>query len=263
MGKVTPRVVMLSLGASVLLLGGVCFADGDDGKAATPVAVLRSKGLRLAQRRYILDEAGALTKFMEANAAFASFLRTMALRNAMLENDAAIFANEQRLTELRNANAELRIGMDALDARNSFRHMDRWNYDDRTTHQQANATSLQNRSEVLKLEGDSRQRRSLQPKQKDRESIQSDFERLSSDCQSQLNDLTEVMNPIAGKYRELAADKDVKDALAALNRATKGNLKLGPSDRFRDAHKSLQVTKKALKPQQKPAVKPKNKRARP
>jgi hypothetical protein len=258
MRKSTTRVRALSL--SVLLIS-VCdagYAHAKEGDTPAAEGVLKMKGLTRVRAKYHLDEAYALSKYAEADSAHTAFREAEARRNAMLENDEAIRDLERSLASSQGLNNDLQVQMDALRAKNAYRRIIRWNSVDRIAYQQLDGQSREVRSRIGKVKSELGERRSRQPRPRERQAIQAEFDRSRKVCLDRLGELGDAMDPIMQKYRELAADGDVKAALAALNRPTQGSLKVAPSDRFIDADEQLRKMKFSVSPQRNSATKKKD-----
>jgi hypothetical protein len=246
--------------ATALILGTPPFSFGDEedvraGSAASSAheETLKSKGLKKARTKYVLDETGALAVFDRADAKMARLRDTMSAYVRMVENDQAIANLRQEVAARNGRNQQLGILKDTMNAQQNYLPIDRWNNLDRQAFQRAQAEELQNRSIIPRVERQANQLQMQQPSGPQRRQIQQAFEDAQKVCVKSLDEARESMDSVAAVYRKLAADQEVKAALAELNRSAKGALSLGPSDRFKTAQKQLLQALDDLKPDRKSA----------
>jgi hypothetical protein len=241
---------ILSLSGLLMLSGAACADARADGDPSSPEDVLKGKGLKRVDTKYLLEaEAAAGEEFRKALPDF-NQLHALALRQTEIMYNDALLAQggEYRLDLIRDVEA-LHVEIDTFPIR-------------RTNLQQAvydQWISMRKALNVVDRQLDGLRRQ--MPMAKERDHIRSELKRLCATCLERIRELSYVFDPLMAKYRDLARDRDVSGALRAMKRATGINVKLGPSDQFRDAHQRLLAAKNDLDPQPKkipPRQKPKS-----
>jgi hypothetical protein len=248
---------ILSLSGLLMLSAAACADARADGDHSSPEDVLKGKGLKRVDNKYLLEgEAAAGEEFRTALPDF-NQLHALALRQTEIMYNDALLAQggEYRLDLIRDVEA-LHVAIDTFPMR-------------RTNLQQAvydQWISMRKELNVVDRQLDGLRRQ--MPMAKERDHIRSELKRLCGTCLERLRALSYVFDPLMAKYRDLARDRDVSGALRAMKRATGINFKLGPSDQFRDAHQRLLAAKndldpkpKKIPPRQKPKLRTSKKRA--
>jgi hypothetical protein len=86
------------------------------------------------------------------------------------------------------------------------------------------------------------------PTFRQKEEIKAEVKRRRGPFLDSIRKLRELVDATLEQYQKLAEDDEVKDALVTLGRASKVNLKLGPSGEFRAAVKELEKAEKMIQP---------------
>ena len=220
----------------------------EEAEVAAARRLLEGKGMTLVGTRFVLDEADALTKFDEANEAFAKTQPAIGRRNAIMGLDAEIATAKKSIANLSSRNAYLKTMQDDLWSANNGRVMDRWNSEHKNAHWDARNEMSANGLKVIEIQSHIRECEEALPSPQQRNEVNSECEQLWGAYVGGLKDLEYVMDPLSEKYRDLATNPEVRAALEGINRGLKKTYKVGPSDRFRTASRKFQAVQQELSP---------------
>lgn len=229
-----------------ILAPEVVIGESDESIIASAKGVLAKRGLTQSGQLYVLEEADALKKYAEADQVVSGFLAALKQCNAIRGVRAQIAEIERSRVPLWEANADLRNLIAGLATKSEGAGLNQMNAADRSAYKQAEAAIHANNAQVNNLNGTIRRLWKELPPQNQIKAVFEECERRAGACTSSVRDVDYALEPIAAKYRELASDREVKDALATLSRETEENVRLGPSPQFSAAIERLQQAKKAL-----------------
>jgi hypothetical protein len=92
------------------------------------------------------------------------------------------------------------------------------------------------------------------PQGKDHTALDEDAKKKAEECKAAVAGLRPMVDEVTKKYADLGADGSVKAAIGELEKATKANLKLGPSDAFKAGVKTLEHAERKLLGKKTPAI---------
>ncbi|QDV37832.1 hypothetical protein [Tautonia plasticadhaerens] len=259
MGAIRMTLAPIGLAMTVQLVGAAAPVSGDEETPEALRALLSERGLTFVGREFLLDEGDAVRAYREAEEEVASFLGAHAEHAAILGDEAAIDQANSRIGELQRANADLKANAQSLERKYGTTPIRRWNAADRNAYKTLQNQFKANRTTIDRLVGEIKQARSRLPKPQDRKRIEEEFTRQRSSCRMSVERLSGLMEPLALRYRDLEADREVKDAVIRLNALGEGPYRLGPSKGFTVAFSRLQEARQALglsEPEPEPEAEP-------
>jgi hypothetical protein len=218
--------------------------SGKTSEGADPAAeaTLKEKGLTKSVSTYVIDaEKPVLAKMKEVRGLFANY--------AMLaDRQAAAEQATMQAAQLEEHRAELQSSLEDLNERIVEQGSTQSNNFPRPgppggqMAPQNNPLIAQRDQIKLALAEVSRTQKTLKtqaPQAKDKSTLEEDLKKKEESFKTALTELRQQVDEVTKKYAELGADPSVKKALDTLKKASKANVKLGPSDAFLAAVKQL------------------------
>ena len=225
------------------LAHGAAYApSSDDPNLATQAAssrrkleqVLIEKGLSQDDRKYLLNEGPAITKFNQTQLLYAEYEKAMLKQMQIAEYDENLAnlqmqwqtlqqqagALQQQINSVGNVHPRLRTMVNAQLAPLRQQH-----------------AALLTQANQLKAQVSTAQAQS--PKPDDRKKAAAEVEKTGQACFKSARELELLVTPLMAQYHELALDPQVSESLTQLRHETTRNYKLGPSDELRTAAKIL------------------------
>jgi prefoldin subunit 5 len=243
-----------SFGLPLLLI--VLGSGWTRGADSPSVSALKEKGLTRSGITFVIEaEKPVLAKMKEARAVFAGYA-AVAERQAVAEQVAT------RLTQLEQRRVELQNNLNDLNqqineqgyaqANNSpgpgMRNLAQSGL---VSQMIAQRNLIRNTMAEVSLEQNTLNADA--PQSKDRTAPDEDVKKKAEACKASLAELRPRVDEVTKKYADLGADVSVKAAISSLEKETKANLKLGPSDAFKAAAKTLDQAERKLLGKKTPA----------
>ena len=226
------------------LLFVILGSGGGTSRGADPAAeaTLKEKGLTKSVSTYVIEaEKPVLAKVKEVRGLFANYAM-LAERQATAENVA------MQSAQLEEHRAELQSTLDDLNERIIEQGGAQANNLPRRgmpggPMTGSNSPLIAQRDQIkLALAEVGRTQKALKaqaPQAKDKATLDEDVKKKGEAFKAALVDLRRQVDEVTKQYNELAADPSVKKSLDDLKKASKANVKLGPSDAFLAAVKQL------------------------
>ena len=229
---------------------GSCWAQGraDDSSA---IALLKEKGLSKAGTTFVIEgEKPVLARMKEAKAAFASYA-ALSERHQMEEQLGTHLADleqnrvaiQAQVTEMNQAIIE-----HAATTASNTGNFPRQGNNNPGQRQMADPMVAQRDQLKLTLAEITREQQALKsnqaPPSKDKKALDEEIKLKAEEIKSALADLRPKVDEVAKKYAELKADPSVKQSLEILTKASKVSFKIGPSEPFVAASKSLEAAER-------------------
>ena len=219
--------------------------------AADPASVLKEKGLAKSGTTYVIeDEKPVLEKMKEVKAAFAGYSQA-AERQAEQEQAA------NNLVLLGQQQAELQQQLNAMNRQISSQPRVGGRAGRMASSSQANpmvAERAQVQAALNEVSAGQKALKSQAPQAKDKAAAAAEVKKRGDAFKAALEELRPMVDDVTAKYAVLEADEAVKKARTALQEATHANIKLGPSEAFKSAVKSLEHAERQFLGKKPPAA---------
>lgn len=237
------RYLMLAMLFVVL---GVAGTRGADSPSAS---VLRKKGLAKSGTTFVVEaEAPVLAKVKELKALFAGYAEANG-RQAEAEQVAS------RLVQLEERRAELQDNLNDLNQQINEQGFARANNAPRPGPNAPNSWGAMPqmiaqrnlvKNDLAEIGQEQKTLKAQTSPAQSRSALDEEVRKKAEACRSAVAELRPMVEEVARKYDALAADPSVKAAIGELARATRANLKLGPSDAFKAGIKAIDEAERRL-----------------
>jgi hypothetical protein len=205
--------------------------------------LLKGRGLLRSSSLYVLeDETLVKTKLYDAQSTFEPFAAAFKQQVVFERAEQQLKVLEQQRIETRRRIDDLGVAMSRFPIPRFRNNMDWDAYNQLRNEQNLLQLSI---NEVNSNRGTLNNQ---MPTFQQKEEIKAEVKRRRGPFLDSIRKLRELVDATLEKYQTLAEDDEVKDALVTLGRASKVQLKLGPSSEFRAAVKELEKAEKMIRP---------------
>ena len=199
---------------------------------------LTSKALTKDDRKFLLNEGPAITRFNQTQQLYAEYEKALLKQAQFQEFDENLAGLNLQWQALQQQAATLQ---QQINSAGSVHPRMRAMVNAQLTSVRQQHSATQTQANQFKAQITSLLAKS--PKPEDRKKAAADVERTGQSFFQSARQLETLVTPLLTKYHELALDPQVTDALTQLRHETTKNYKLGPSDELRAASKALKDLK--------------------
>ena len=208
-------------------------------RAADPAiaSVLKDKGLTKSGTNYVIEaEKPVLEKMKAVGALFSVYAK-------LVEQQAADELVAARLQHLEDRRAEMAEALTELNQRINEQPLGGGRPGPGGGFPPASPLAGQReqvKQSLAEVSLELKTLKSQSPPTKDRPALDAEVKKRGEAFRAALEELRPMVDDVKKKYAKLEADPEIKKARSDLNKATKANIKLGPSDAFKAGAKALE-----------------------